>query len=293
MKTLNFSIEGEFVTNLAREKCYYEGKMDYAIELLESCLQTDDLTNNEIRDLALSILDGRAKIVGIYPGDDYGIEEINPPDSNWRLCNLIKNNFEKIDSLEKENTELSNKFSTLAKYCPEHVIQTAQDDYEFEYGESMFKESNDDWYPDSTLVAIDKYNKANSCLLTTNTPHRYEAYGWLEPNGTYHPVEWSDHSSWAANYLDEHYPFIENRDLYWSKPDARGNRSFYVNGDVLVYKLGWVLLDSPMQGQACVTRDESRELTKAQKEFLYDYFKDYGRDKEANDLYSDEELDYN
>lgn len=26
VKTLSFSVSGEFITNLAREKCFYEGK---------------------------------------------------------------------------------------------------------------------------------------------------------------------------------------------------------------------------------------------------------------------------
>lgn len=38
-RTMTFSINGDFITQLAREKCHYEGKMEYAINLLESCLE--------------------------------------------------------------------------------------------------------------------------------------------------------------------------------------------------------------------------------------------------------------
>ncbi len=46
-RTMTFSINGDFITRLAREKCHYEGKMEYAINLLESCLESDEITDNE------------------------------------------------------------------------------------------------------------------------------------------------------------------------------------------------------------------------------------------------------
>ena len=45
-RTMTFSINGDFITRLAREKCHYEGKMEYAINLLESCLESDEITDN-------------------------------------------------------------------------------------------------------------------------------------------------------------------------------------------------------------------------------------------------------
>ena len=61
-RTMTFSINGDFITRLAREKCHYEGKMEYAINLLESCLESDEITDNERKGLAFAILDGRAEI---------------------------------------------------------------------------------------------------------------------------------------------------------------------------------------------------------------------------------------
>lgn len=63
-RTMTFSINGDFITRLAREKCHYEGKMEYAINLLESCLESDEITDNERKGLAFAILDGRAEITG-------------------------------------------------------------------------------------------------------------------------------------------------------------------------------------------------------------------------------------
>lgn len=73
-KALTFSIEGGFVTNLARE-WLFDGKFQKAVDLLYSCTQSDDLTEAEQAQLVWKILDETCDIVGIYPGEDYGIEE--------------------------------------------------------------------------------------------------------------------------------------------------------------------------------------------------------------------------
>lgn len=68
------------------------------------------------------------------------------------------------------------------------------------------------------------------------------------------------------------YPFGEFPDMYLLSCKESEEQKHIVNGDVLVYKLNWVLLDNPAQGVARVTRDISKRLTKPQKEFLYDYY---------------------
>jgi hypothetical protein len=131
---------------------------------------------------------------------------------------------------------------------------------------------------------LDRKHAENDKNLNYNPE---EDYGWLEPNGTYHPVEWGEHSSWAQNYCDEHYPFKEYADMYW-KTDANGERHHYVNGDFLVYCLGWVLLDSPYQGVATPKYDPSRRLTNAQREFLYGYYIDRDMKERANKIWNED-----
>ena len=50
----------------------------------------------------------------------------------------------------------------------------------------------------------------------------------------------------------------------------------------------WVLLHNPQQGIAIPTRDITREYTKAQKEFLYDYYMERDCKEEANAIWQDE-----
>lgn len=52
-------------------------------------------------------------------------------------------------------------------------------------------------------------------------------------------------------------------------------------------KKTWVLLHNPQQGIAIPTRDITREYTKAQKEFLYDYYMERDCKKEANAIWKE------
>lgn len=49
-KALSFSIEGGFVTNLARE-WLFDGKFQKAVDLLRSCTLSDDLAEAEQADM--------------------------------------------------------------------------------------------------------------------------------------------------------------------------------------------------------------------------------------------------
>ena len=57
-------------------------------------------------------------------------------------------------------------------------------------------------------------------------------------------------------------------------------------GDWLVER-GGVLLHNPSQGIAYPTKNSVREYTKAQKEFLYDYYMERGCKEEANAIWKE------
>lgn len=86
------------------------------------------------------------------------------------------------------------------------------------------------------------------------------AYGWLAPSGKFYPVEWGDHQKWARDFLRK-----EVGGRFRDMSDQERN----FPGDVLVER-GWVLLHNPALGIPVVTN--TRRLTKAQREFLYDYY---------------------
>lgn len=64
-KALCFSVQGEFITNLAREWLFCEGKdFEKIIELLESCMCGSEMSEKQIRRYAEDVLIGRAELKG-------------------------------------------------------------------------------------------------------------------------------------------------------------------------------------------------------------------------------------
>lgn len=287
---LHFSVEGEYITNLARELFYQEHKLDKAINIIKGATTNDSLSETEHLTLCLEIIAGTKSIVGTYPGDDYGVVE----NKNASFIDLI-NEFElinkKYEQTQQELTDLYRKFAFLCDDMSDFRLKSLNREYYEEYGEFLFETTDSERKfmeyivntPASNNAALESYLERKSDTKT----YTYEDYGWLEPDGTYHEVEWGMHSEWARQYLDEHYPFKENAHIYW-KTDSNGERHHYVNGDCLVYCLGWVLLDNPMQGIATPKYDTIKGMTKAQKEFLYDYYIERNKHDLANKLYEDD-----
>ncbi len=106
-------------------------------------------------------------------------------------------------------------------------------------------------------------------------------YGWLFPNGTWYPVEFAHHHGWAIEWLREH------------DPDWRRGQHKVIDyseaNEVLMRKYGALLLHNPGMGVAkprCL-----KEPTKAQKEFLFDYYQKRGKKQLASEVY-DEDRDW-
>lgn len=105
-------------------------------------------------------------------------------------------------------------------------------------------------------------------------------YGWLEPSGKFHPVEFAKHQTWAAEYL-----LGLVRDGIIPPEEVKlGNRKSC--GDLLTER-GWVLIHNPSQYNIKITRNSSKRLTKAQVDYLYDFLRKHGKEKEANELYNE------
>jgi hypothetical protein len=285
---LHFSVAGEYITNLARQLFYCDHKLEKALNIIKGATQTDQLSESEHLTLCLEIISGSKKIKGIYPGDDYGVV-----DDNGSFNDFIKE-IEKMDSeltsTKEELKDMLNKFAFVCRSLSDYELKTLNREYREEYDEFLFETSEQEKrfmdYVTNSPTTINPALQSYMDRRADTTKHTYEDYGWLEPDGTYHEVDWGCHSDWAKEYLDEHYPYTENKELYWAE-DKNGDKTHFLNGDVLVYRLGWVLLDSPAQGIATPKYDSSRNMTKAQKEFLYDYYIERGLNTQANKLYED------
>lgn len=300
---LHFSVEGGFVTQMGREKLYMDKDMGAAMRIIMSGTETDQLSYDERLMLCLQILNGDAEITGNTADGSYGVEirdDIDKkPTQLENIVQLITDMKEQMENLEKENHKLEVKFSMACEKLSEFELDDLNAEYYNEYEEPMFSDR-----------AVPSWRKAENQLAYVDTSSLYsgnamlasymeqakrvrekpeeaeEDYGWLSPEGEWFPVEWGRHSEWAMNWLNEHKPFREFHKLYWMVDD-NGIRHHISNGDVLIHSLGWVLMDNPWQGLARATKSPKQDYTKAQKEFLYDYYTRRGRTEDANKLYED------
>ncbi len=295
---LHFTIQGEFITNLAREKLFCDKDLAGALKLLRSSTICDEITSDEQLMMCLQILNGDASITGNSDSDDYGLEvrddiEENPTELS-AIAQLISDMGAEIKRLKEENYEAAKRFSFLASKIPSYKVSSVNAEYYNETGEPLFSDIAVPYWAraENQLAGMDSMLESylEQRKLEDKRAEEEEEpvcdYGWLEPDGTFHPVEWGLHSGWAKDWLEEHMPYKEHPEIYW-RVDAQGSKHHICNGDVLIFSLGWILLDNPWQGLAKVTKDPAKEMTKAQKEFLYDYFIERGRNEEANALYQD------
>lgn len=264
-RTLTFSINGDLITRLAREQCHYEGKMEYAINLLENCLESDEITDNERKALVFAILDGRAEITGTYPGNDYRCHYLDKKDERWNIAKTFEKLQERAEQAEKELHQVEEKLGFIAcNYMSSWDRREAQQQYREETGEKLFVNMEEERRSAILDSAIKRMKSETD-----------DDYGWLEPNGSFHPVEFGMHEKWANDHVMECFS-----DEYKKK---RADR--YISyGDFLANR-GWVLLHNPCQGIAIPITAQGKRYTKAQKEFLYQYFINRNCEKEANEIW--------
>ncbi len=117
VRSMHFSVQGELITRLARERVFYENppRIKYAIDLLMSCLESDQMSEGDRLLLAVKILNGEARIVGTYPEDDYGVEMLEKPEGKFNLMERIERVAQEVEDLKKERRELSDKLACVAE----------------------------------------------------------------------------------------------------------------------------------------------------------------------------------
>lgn len=305
-KSLSFSIQGEFITNLAREKLYDEMNFPCAMDLLLSCTMTDQLSEADRVANALAILDGRKELKGTYPGDNYGLFDIPEDERDPRLGikALFEHIMERMKNLDMTIAAQSEKLDFLNENLADYKKREFDEEFELMFEETadgnratIFGtniKSEEDRYADHLLQSMSGWNNANpkkpsgtdammeSFMQRMSNPVDEPDYGWLFPDGTFYPVEWGEHQSWADNWLEKHDKEYKDKQ---EQPDSR--IMLWNAGDYLSEKHGAILIHSPWQGIGEITKHETVCLTKHQKEFMYDYYIKRGQHDRANALYDD------
>lgn len=284
MDQITFRIDGSFVTKRARELAV-EDNIKNATELVLNCIQTDQLSKDELFIYALKILNGDASIKGVYPSDDYGVEfyNDNPVSTDNIIFRTVERLKEEKDDLEEKYNRLQNDYLDLLQqltYISENLSSTklirlrAEYDSEVTEGEKRLFEGI---LPDETFTSIGPFFTSEKVKKVYPTSD----YGWLEPDGTFHDVPWGNHASFAREYCQEHFP-LEHE--YWHDDSDKIIRLRNPD-EILIDKLGWVLIHSPGQGKPFHESSETKNLTKAQVNFLYDFYMCRNMSREANELF--------
>lgn len=258
-RTLTMSIRGGFINDLALEKCHLDHDICYAVDLLMSCLYTDQLSEGDRLMLALRVLNGEVEIRGTYPGDDYGPVELETKNPQYDLRATLNGMKEKIASQAKEIEQLNKKLACCGEQLDSAGMRKANRAWRDEWCEDgkIFSGIEKSVLAPATSELVEEF------LERSKRPDSDQDYGWLEPSGKFHAVPFGEHQGWAWKKALEFGFSGEAFD--------RG-----LGGDVLL-EHGWVLLDNPGMGLARPTISESKSLTKAQREFLFDYYTERGK----------------
>lgn len=247
-KKLHWTITGEFITKISREWFWQEEKpWPIVEEFLLNCMCGTVLSRTELSVHAWKVVLGKAKFIG--RSDDGSLTMVD--DDKDLVSDYRDRTIRRIEKLKEELEEAQNKLDNLVYFLEEEGYN-----YLLRRAETVRTEYEENDMRGSTLL--------NGFLQQASLEREgfTDNYGWLAPDGTFTPVEWGEHQGWA---------FKKAKELGY----VTTARDYSKGGDILT-EHGWVLLHNPGLGIASVTRNERRHLTKAQREFLFDYYTDRG-----------------
>ena len=272
--SLSFNIQGKFITRLAREWLFYEGKdIELVMDLLLSCMGGTDMKPEELKRYAEDILLGRADFDGNTADGTFHMTTYDPSEQpevpeQLDIFRRLSVEIARRKKAEEERDRYREWYSVAMEYVPEF----AQNEVLEETGQPIKSRYGNDMLGSFMERMMDKKE------------HSTEDYGWLEPDGTFHEVEWGNHQEWAQRYIEENFPEVAEDDDV--DMQTKCNVGLIGAGDWLVER-GWVLLHSPSQGIAQPTKNPVKRYTKKQQEFLYDYYMERGKEREANAVYEE------
>lgn len=274
-KAFSFSINGEFITQLAKERFFMEGA-DYenVMELLLSCMCGTEMSDQERKRHAEDVLLGRAEFAGNTADGSFCMRTYDAEDKlpevpeYFNIFTSYAKLKKKLKETEKELDKMREWYCVAMEYVPSYerntVLRETGQQIESGYGNPM----------------LDSFMER----MMDEEEHTTEDYGWLAPDGTFYAVDWGNHQEWAQRFIEESFPEMAEDDEMDMQTHC--NIGLIGAGDYLAER-GWVLLHSPSQGIAEPTKDPRRNYTKAQKEFLYDYYMERNKENKANEIWEE------
>lgn len=251
---LSFNIQGKFIARLAREWLFCEGKdIEMVMDLLLSCMSGTEMKQEELKRHAEDILLGRADFDGNTADGTFHMTTYDPSEQpkvpeQFDIFRRLSVEIARRKKAEEERDRYREWYSVAMEYVPEF----AQNEVLEETGQPIKSRYGNDMLGSFMERMMDKKE------------HSTEDYGWLEPDGTFHEVEWGNHQEWAQRYIEENFPEVAEDDGV--DMQTKCNVGLIGAGDWLVER-GWVLLHSPSQGIAQPTKIRLRGTPKSSRSF--------------------------
>lgn len=233
------------------------GKVALAFKTASS-LSANSITSDERAILAFNLMFG---LIDLEDGEG-GMATVERDDRD--VCELLEKLFDRMENekaemeraLDLAYRKLNAIYDSLIDSDPSALRHASA------YWSEERREGDPFLFEDDTL--IDTYTLAEDAMgkdsplasyLKANAPEHEDkpTYGWLSPEGEFHPVDWAQHGRWAEAYL---------RDKGIDAPYP---------GDELVRR-GWILIHDPAHGVGKCTMNAKVKPTLAQKQFLIDYY---------------------
>lgn len=275
-RMMSFGITGEYITQIVRKQFFVTG-MEYgkAMEILMGCMGGTDMEEAELKRYAEDVLLGRAEFKGSTADSTfhmtvYGAGEEPEMTASFRIFEQYSRIKKKLAETEKELGKIREWYAVAMEHVPSREVN----DVLRETGQPT--ESS---FGSSILASFME-------RMMDKEEHTTGDYGWLAPDGDFHEVEWCRHQEWAEKYIRENMAEEEWLAAGVHMPGQVKTSSLNTFGDYLVER-GWVLMHNPSQGVAFPTRNPLKPYTKAQKEFLYDYYMERGKEADANAIWKE------
>lgn len=268
MTSLSFSVSGDFITSYARERLYENNDLCGAVHLLLGSLQTDEISLGDRILLAIEILEGKKAITGVYPSDNYRVEDVST-DSIHSIQEWQNKLLEKLKVQQTLIQEFQDKLCCIGEAISHSALRDINYSWrnDYDHDEDLFE---DPWETSSNLDNVSTDETLNHFSQDEDT----EDYGWLDTSGIFYPVDWGHHAEFAYMQL------VASKDI--SVDTA------YEKAEDMLIDRGWVLLHSPGLGDAVVSDNKNIRKTKAQREFLFNYFTDRCKPSLAKKYLDDE-----
>ena len=246
--TLHFSIDCDWLNDFIRTRYLREGiSYEDTIDAIKESIILEDATDDDKTVIAQDILLGRKRLTG---DSENGASIIDTGTTDDYLFVMYTKQKAEIDRLKESYCRIEQAWEELSLVVKGEM---SRDDCECNRNKRLFQTEA-------------KFRDSVRRIVGTD---QADPYGFFSPDGEFYPIEYGCHNEFAIKWCKEH--------------GIRADDDYPL--DYLIQERGWVLMHNPGLGQPFPTMSETKPLTKAQREAMYDYYVKAGRDQEAYRLY--------